>query len=70
MTLFLSLCGVIFSEKLSQVTKHLLVCFCAVFCPQGMPLCEHCGKNRGKMVTRYSEGYGTEVKTQRHHCLQ
>ncbi|XP_024909534.1 uncharacterized protein LOC103385824 [Cynoglossus semilaevis] len=26
----------------------------------GMPLCEHCGKNRGKMVTRYSEGYGTE----------
>uniref|UniRef100_A0A3P8WZQ7 Si:ch211-63p21.1 n=1 Tax=Cynoglossus semilaevis TaxID=244447 RepID=A0A3P8WZQ7_CYNSE len=27
---------------------------------QGMPLCEHCGKNRGKMVTRYSEGYGTE----------
>lgn len=23
-------------------------------------LCEHCGKNR-VMITRYSEGYGTEV---------
>lgn len=30
-------------------------------CPQDTLLCRHCGKNR-VMVTRYSEGYGTEVK--------
>lgn len=30
------------------------------FCSQDTRLCERCGKNK-VMVTRYSEGYGTEV---------
>jgi len=45
----------------SHFQAHSLLAFTLLaFCCQDTPLCEHCGRNR-VMITRYSEGYGTEV---------